>query len=173
MKYVPFIAFLNISDMLGSINAEHYYGKIKFRHDNQRSQIELTWPITAKEALYLNKKDGVRGYARYKTGDQSEKFYSPEQITKVAVKLFSKKYPNDFLINGDGCGFSAEALVYWPKEYNALATRINRLAATWKKVGGYGDWRGIGGDEKRASKIDATWYELLKPFFERKSIDSK
>ena len=167
-KYIPFIAFLDITDMIGSIGAEHYYGKIKFRHDNIREEIELTYPMSAKEALYLNKKCNCEGpYGRYRPGEESYKFYSPEDIKRIAIKLFSEKYPNDLLLLGDGCNLSAQYLLYWPKEYDDLAKQVNDLAKQWEDCGGYGDWRGKGGDDKKASEIDDKWYKLLKPFYAR------
>lgn len=101
---------LRITHFRFAIGGEHYYGKFRVRtkyeriirdgkaylssrsgagvarHPNDDHSIRR--PMTAKEALYLSKKDGNEGTWAYKRGELTTRFDDEQSIIKVAKKVF-------------------------------------------------------------------------------------
>jgi hypothetical protein len=153
-------AFLDITSFtyIGSIGAEHYYGKIIFT-DKSIERFDLQHPLTQKEAIHLNKKDGdIKIFHRYKRGELSDRFETENDVINYGIKLFKEKYSDYILILGNNCARSAVPLIYWPNKLNKLAVKINKLADKWEKIGGYE------GNDKLAGKIDNEWNNLLKNY---------
>lgn len=167
--------FLEITNMLYSMGAEHYYGKLKWgqyilnpdgksrSYDNH--EVDLKHPMSAKLAKYLNKKDSAY-FARYKAKDLTERFDSPLDVIKVGIEEFQKIPGENILVRGRLGTGSAVPLLAWPPWFEKEANRINALAKEWLEIDGYG----VGynnkrpGNPKRAEEIDNEWGELVKQF---------
>jgi hypothetical protein len=109
------IVKINITTFIGAIGAEHYYGSIEtlesdvdlfviaekhntYDFKSVKTDDRLLRKIDAKEAAYLNKKDGCT-FSRWEDGDKTEKFNSIEEMKEMVFEL----YPNcDVIFTQDG-----------------------------------------------------------------------
>lgn len=111
---------LDISHFRFAIGGEHYYGKFHVQGRYEREvkpdgsvslvsrggygverhpldRHEITRPMTAKEAIYLTKKDNGFGptLVRYKRGDPTTRFDTIDSVIERAVALFGEMFDED------------------------------------------------------------------------------
>lgn len=122
---------------IGSMGAEHWYGRLIGYEGNERKELELRRKLTdRKEVEYLNAKDGVSGLSAWKLGHETMRFPSREALVTYACKTWRKAFSRaDALIKGRVA--SCE-----PQE--PLAARdpdileiLKEFWETRKKLGGY------------------------------------
>jgi hypothetical protein len=160
----PFLAFLDITSYvdIGSIGAEHYYGKVKFPRELNIENIDIQHPLSAKEALYLNKKCGVTEYSRYRAGELSNKFETKDELIRFSAKWFKTNYPENLL-----CLDNCKHLIYWPKSLDSFAEKVNNVAneyekLTWLRKGYYF----VCSDENLEHKLSREWWGLMNEYYE-------
>lgn len=87
---------------LGSINAEHWYGKISCGDESGRKSHELKRKLTdKKEIAYLNEKDDTGKIFAWKVGQETNRFKSREDVEKEALRQWKKEFPgHDALVVG-------------------------------------------------------------------------
>ena len=93
------IVYLDLTTWIGtSFDAEHYYGCLQTNVYGQKD-VELEKPATAREAAYLNKKNGYR--VRYKKGALISNFETSEEIIQLAIRTYKQHFPEaTILIKG-------------------------------------------------------------------------
>jgi len=154
------IGHLEISSWtwIGSIGAEHFYGKIKI--DKPSETIELEHKMSAKMAKYLNKKDGTEDFCRYRQGETTNRFDTEDEVILFGLTYFKTRFPKGILIQGDHCIRSAMyPVIYVPEELQSWMDKVNKLVKEWNDIDGYD-----GGKGKRAEQIDREWYKMIKPY---------
>lgn len=100
------LVFLEVSDMIGSIGAEHYYGKLVWYEGRERHEQHVEHAMTQREAIYLNKKDTSRGSGMYKPGDMTRRFDTPADVIAAALQCWSflvKTVKPRLLVLGSNC----------------------------------------------------------------------
>lgn len=102
------IAFCKVTSFEG-FAGEHSYGRIHLKEtDGYSGSIELTYMLTEKQAIYLNKKGGRFVTMEYKKGDVSYRFDSDEEVYFAAEKFLKDNNlldQYDFLLEGDFGGY--------------------------------------------------------------------
>jgi len=161
------IAYLEITTWLGSIGAEHYYGKIVSEGEDD---VKLTYRLSKKQAKYLTGKDlGLLGESRYKRGQEVDRFES-EEAALSAAKDYWKEHLMDqgyVLIKGRSSYMSCQKLIAWPDQVEDLCTRINEVVSQFDSMGGYCDaYPKYQTDEQKAhdkkvDKVDDRFMKLL------------
>jgi len=151
------IVFLKVSSWKGiSIGAGHFYGVLidLVTHES----VELSYPLTQKEADCLNKKAGfltsetIRTVG-YKVGEASDRFPNEEQVITTAKKQFKKSFPTAaILILGDHALAEPQQVLVGPKEFK---NKINILAKQYDKL----DWDDVV-DRPMIEKIEEEWQKL-------------
>ena len=90
--------FLNITTFRDEdCSATHYYGQMReYGMEGGEIIFRVCYPLTAKQAAYINEKDGSTGksYA-YDEGDPSERFDDTASLKKAAVHMAQEKYGDD------------------------------------------------------------------------------
>lgn len=105
---------------IGSMGAEHYYAEAWYGcvigHHEQIKE-KMTYPMSAKTARYLNKKDDCGTFFRYKKGDTTERFDTEEEAQKRGIEFLIEKFGKDIVIvNGGSRYFDDETVIIYPKE---------------------------------------------------------
>jgi len=129
---------LDLLDWSASIGGEHYYATLKYDDkDGKYQTIELNNILTQKMATYLNKKESCSDddlSFRYKKGDESLKFNTPEEAVKVAVKKCKELGIKVDLILSGSCSASVSEALWGDK---AVVKRINELYQEANEIGWY------------------------------------
>ena len=114
----PIIFEVEVTSLIGAIDAEHYYVEARkinrnitscSSNDPPEKQYCLHWevehPMSAKEAKLLNKKDNEfysHQYDRNFKGDMTTRFTTREAAENVAIKFLIDKFGADIKIRGRG-----------------------------------------------------------------------
>jgi hypothetical protein len=118
---------------LGSINAEHWYGRLYCIDESGRKSHELNRKLTdQKEVAYLIGKDGFTGW---KVGDETNRFKTREDVEREAVRQWKKFPAYDALVVGN----TASADPQRPLDARKAAV-LKILKCFWKHAqatGGY------------------------------------
>lgn len=148
------LAVLTVSSYtsLGSINAEHWYGKIHCIDESERKSHELKRKFTdQKEVDYINEKDDVSELSAWKVGDETNRFKSREDVEAEAVRQWQSVFPDyDALV----VGLTAVADPQRPLAAKHPTT-LKILQCFWdaaQKTGGY---------EKNPKAMDAIFREYI------------
>jgi hypothetical protein len=149
------VAYLDVTCWAASAGGEHYTGAIKLDKGNGMATHEVEHPLTAKEALYLNKKDRT-SYCHHRPGELSPRYKTEEQLCRHAVKLFLSKYKG-ILIKGFYGRASATPIICCSRGLEKKMERLNELAMEWEHIGGYDE-----GYDDQASKIDDEWNKICR-----------
>lgn len=116
------IVCLNTLNWGASIGGEHITGDLCGEVDGKYKSIELLHPLTRKEVLYLNKKDGVGGY---KVGTLSKRFEDEAHIKGFAIKVWKEHFPKgEILLHGSSLLNPEEILVAPNESLKAQANEI-------------------------------------------------
>lgn len=160
MSKLPAIVRLEITSWVGvSVGAVHSYGRLTWQEGpDEREDLNLDHPMSAKQAAWYNKEMAEQGYGylKKKRGDLSNDFDSKADVIQAAKKKIAELYPdgNAWLILGTS--LSAQPILFWPPGLKKLADRSNALADEWEKIGGYE------GNASRAAEIDDEWNLIFK-----------
>jgi hypothetical protein len=158
------IGYLELTSFVwcGSLGANHYYGEIKYElgnHDDwmkNRHKIEVYRILSRKDALQLTKLDESWGrYGVHSPGDKSERFDTVEEVVRRGIEMWKNRFPLGVLIKGASATRSAQPIIYWPKELDKLAKKLNLLAEEWERIDGYE------GNYDRAKIIDDKFNKLF------------
>lgn len=119
---------------LGSINAEHWYGKISYWNGHEHRYFELKRKLTSKaEIEHLKGKDDFK---HYKPGDLTNRYGSAKLVRRAAIQQWKKQFPEcDALVEGSVglCDPMAPLDARDPKVLLRLKFFWNRA----EKIGGY------------------------------------
>lgn len=115
---------------------EHFYGEMIFHDEIEIDKIELTYNLSRKQALYLNKKEREEGWGTptHKPGDDCTRFNSEEDIQHAAIKYLDEnnlKEKIDFLFEGDGAGCPCYCI--WSKD-EKIKENLNKVFFDYDKV---------------------------------------
>ena len=152
------IGHLQISCWAG-FGGEHYCGTIKIDGDTTDNDWEVKHPMSAKEAKYLNKKDEISEWARYKPGTLTERFETRDELVSFAVKEFKAKYPDGILIRGSACSMSPHEIIYAPDKFKTRVIVMNKFAEEHSNL--YNNYGRIE-DDVRGDKLENDWNDLLE-----------
>lgn len=160
------LAYLEIHCWKG-FGGEHYWGVVTPK-DYTKDKWEVKHPMSAKEAKYLNQKDGTLLFSsKHKPGDLTERFETREELVDSTTKQFSKMYPDGVLLRGSVCVASPLEILYSPAKFKS---RVNVLNKLWREFEGL--YQGLYGsqntmtDEEAGEEISKNWSSLLKSILE-------
>jgi hypothetical protein len=133
---------------IGSIGAEHYYGKLKRYVGGFDDIVEVSMPMTQDDADKLNRKDQCD---TYQAGDSTIRFDSEEAVVRRARQVWRKHFPKArVLFLGRSGVMQPQKVLVGPAAYkkavNAMWRRMERL-----------DWRD---NEDEMSKLCEAFYKL-------------
>jgi hypothetical protein len=138
------VAYLNLLFWGASLGGEHYY--VSLITKTPYRAIRLNQKLTQKMAKYLNQKDGFTDM--YKTGELTERFNSPKEAVKAALKECNRANCDvEIILSGDG-GWASVTECLWSKDKN-VQKRINKLYKEAEKIKFYSEI-----DDKRMEEID-------------------
>lgn len=86
------LVFLEITGCIG-IGAEHYYGRLRWCRGTARCEQHLTRSIDARDAAYLNRKDGAIKSGRFKPGDKTERFDLVQDVILSGIRCWKEAVP--------------------------------------------------------------------------------
>jgi len=113
--------------------AEHWYGMLKQRQNGHTRYREVSYVLTAKDAKRLNESDSTA--PPYKTGEQSERFFSRDAVIKAALECWQKHWPKaDILILGDLHILDPQEILAGPEP---LKSDINAIVERCHSTGYY------------------------------------
>jgi hypothetical protein len=152
-----------------SAGGEHYYATMKTmktmktnnaKNANIEERIELEKTLTAKEANYLNKKDGCDPeFYEYKAGDKTNRFSSIEDVTAEALKLCKEKFPDvKLILHGSYINGSVNQALHGNPQ---IVKKINELYEEADLLDFYS-----GKDDERMEKIDEEYAKIIKKIIE-------
>lgn len=148
------LAVLQVSSYteIGSIGAEHWYGKIHCVDESARKSHELKRKLAdQKEVDHLNEKDGTSEISAWKIGDEVNRFNSRKDVETEAIRQWKAAFPDyDALV----VGLTAVADPQRPLDAKHPTT-LKILQCFWdaaQKTGGY---------EKNPKAMDAIFQEYL------------
>lgn len=122
---------------LGSINAEHWYGKLHCSDESGRKSYELKRKISdQKEADHLNEKDEVSESSAWKVGSETNRYQTREDVEKDAVLKWKLEFPG---YDGLVVGLTASADPQRPLDARR-SVNLMILKCFWKhaqETGGY------------------------------------
>jgi hypothetical protein len=160
------IVTIHVTSFRGSIGGEHYYGRLdvqtkmtrvpdagggtklitrighgveRHAHDGH----ELKRRIGAKEAAYLNKKDGEDGFLRgggLRPGDETTRFNDVDSIVKAAIETFPTLFDGTDVLMFERKRYSDdyEVLVAPAEAMAAIGGPNNRrVREEWLMANGY------------------------------------
>ena len=141
--------FLEISTWAGiSLGAEHFYGKL--RNSSFDKTVELLRKLTTVECIHLNKKDNYLGL-RYREGELTERFESPDLIRTLAINTWKEHYPDGEILVEGSCIADPVRILIGP---NNIKKRGNELFELAESINWYDD-------EETMIKISNEWEELF------------
>ena len=137
---------------IGSIGAEHWYGKLHCIHESERRSHELKRKLTdQKEVDHLNQKDETSEISAWKIGDEVNRFKTRKDVEDEAVRQWEAAFPGyEALV----VGLTAVADPQRPLAAKHPTT-LKILQCFWdaaQKTGGY---------EKNPKAMDAIFQEYL------------
>jgi len=149
---------LDITDWGMSLGGEHYYAKMWYRDDGEWQSLELYTKLTAKDAKYLNEKDGEDLYTK---GDSSLRFNTINDAVKEALCQSQKLgIEVDLILSNFGSASVSEAL--WSKD-KKIAKRINELYTKAEKIGWYSSNRFPNKiQDEKMEAIDSEFHNILE-----------
>lgn len=134
--FLPRIAFCKVSSF-SERGAEHSYGRIYLEEKDEYDEgIELTFKLTEKQAIYLNKKNqcGLGELAwHYEKGQDSYQFDSDEEVHFAAKKYLADNNlldQYDFLLEGDFGSLPCHCI--WSRD-EAKQKVLNDIYDTYEK----------------------------------------
>ena len=149
------IAYLDLLWWGTSIGGEHYYATLRLK-DKGYTSIKLEQKLSKEMADYLNNKEGSPDFALYNEGELTERFNSPKEAVKAALKECKKiKYDIGILFRSCGCSGSVSE-VLWAKDKN-VAMRINKLYKEADKLNFYS-----GKNDQRMEEIDNEFNNIIR-----------
>jgi len=152
MKWWNKIVVLEIQSWTGiSVGAEHFYGKMHYgSYGEDEKKVDIEKPMTSSEAKYINEKDEhILFGSRYKKGDPTGRFNSPDEIRKIALKEWKKHFPKaQILTEGSHAVCDPQKVLDAPKTIKPVLDRLYEKA---KAIGGYE------GNEREMMKISDEW----------------
>jgi hypothetical protein len=133
------ILHLEITDLLFSMGATHYYGHIVFPSESKKENIELGYTMSKADATALNKKEKMyaAGYrATYHAGDRSTRYDTKEQVIASGIKYYDEKLRNKntiLVVGRSGVIEPKKVIGYHLKTplQIKLITEINKIAAEY------------------------------------------
>ena len=130
--------------------ASHYYGALEWKEDEKRMREEVSYPISASEALERNKDDGddycpVLGY---RAGDLTQRFSDRGHPIERAVAYVRERMPDAVLLEGRVGDYDPRPILYGPEE---VMQEGNALVAEAETAGW---WEG---DEVRMRDVSRRW----------------
>jgi len=137
---------------IGSIGAEHWYGKLHCIDESGRKSLELKRKLADKKEIdHLNEKDETSDISAWKAGDETNRFQSRKDVEDEAVRQWEGAFPDyDALV----VGLTAVADPQRPLAAKHPTT-LKILQCFWdaaQKTGGY---------EKNPKAMDAIFQEYL------------
>lgn len=145
----PVFCWLEITSFGAALGAEHFYGHL--RMEDLRYQ-EIRYKLSAKQAKALNRKDG---YAVYKPGDLSDRYWSKIELIADALKQWRDAFPEAEVLIRGSCGTaSIQPWLAVKPGLEKMLEAVMRLYERYEKVGGYD------GDEEAADAIDKRYWAL-------------
>lgn len=132
------IAFCEIKSwtFVGSANAEHFYGKLFLNEGDCENDngIELTYKLTERQAIYLNKKNSAYN-SKLKPGDSNNQFDSENEVYQAAIKYLEsndllKNY--DFILSGNGSAYP-EYIIWAAKNYIKKMKSLNKIYSQYNE----------------------------------------
>lgn len=146
---------LEITNFHFSIGGEHYYGKLVGDVGDEYTHVKLEHALTAKQAAYLNKKDGATcSFGRVRKGDKTGRFDTKDAIRTAAKKVWKSAFPAGVvLIEGSRCSADPHPILVGPAD---LKQRVNEMC---EEAEAFGRWEG---DEGKMEMLCKEWGSLMK-----------
>jgi len=137
---------------LGSINAEHWYGKLHCIDESGRKSHELKRNlIDQKEVDHLNEKDETAEFSAFKIGSETNRFQTRKDVEDEAVRQWRDAFPGyDALV----VGMTAVADPQRPLAAKKLSI-LKTLQCFWSAA------QETGGYEKNPKAMDEVFREYL------------
>jgi hypothetical protein len=132
-----FLVYVDITCWSYSLGGEHFSARLVWTDaDGKYYSIELEHPLSSKEALALNKKDGSRGMSLlHRPGEMSYRFFSKEQLCSYAIKHYKEYSPDAIaLVKGSSAVADPQCILDGPK---AFKDAVNKLWLEHERIGGY------------------------------------
>lgn len=129
------IVILEILDWSVSIGGEHVTGTLHGEENGKYKTVKVKHPLSASEALYLNKKEECSSLSRHKPGESNSRFETEAELIKAAKKIWKIEFPKArALMKGSGCVADPQEVLVADKEFK---TKVNRMWKQMKSAGGY------------------------------------
>lgn len=158
------VIHLEISSFLGSLGAEHYYAKLRWKDRTSKeyktNEIEIRRKLGVKEAKYLNEKDSAYGSGIWRAGCMTERFNTPEHAIEFALKEFKKIPGENILIKSRHGVCSAAPIIAFPEWYAEKIQFLNGMAEEWRSMP-----RSLW-NSTHATELDEKWYKEITKDFE-------
>lgn len=155
------VGHLEVSTWQGiSIGAVHWYCKVIIEeNDKDFERVEMTRPLTAKEAATMNKEEQERGllFSSNKAGDLTEGFITEEDAIKTGVQYFGSKYKGILYDSGYASCSAWKKVILCQPEFAELVNKMNLLADKFQALNGY---ECVKKNKKLVEKIDNRWFRL-------------
>lgn len=145
------LVVLEVSSWVGSIGAEHYYGKLKM---DDRKDVKVQTKLTSKEALHLTKKDRRFGTDyRYRKGQLTTRFSDAEKVEEEAKRVWRKHFPkaHALVVGQDAVADPQRPLDGDPEILKKLKDYWDRFEATGRYEG----------DAKAAGKVSDEYWNWI------------
>jgi len=151
------------------VGGEHIGAWLIIHNGEQHERITLEYPLTQKQATYLNKNDNTLKTLRLK-GDMSTRFFTIEHVYASAKKTLVEQYPNIILLL-ESKGF----LLGWllPQKVVMAPTKkiTNKLSTILKKLTTLEydivDAHVTKEDEEKARLLDQQWEKEIAQLLPR------
>lgn len=148
------LVFLQVSSYtsLGSINAEHWYGKLHCSDESGIKSHELKRRITdQKEADHLNDKDDVSEFSSWKVGSETNRFQARKDVEVEVLRQWKAVFPgHDAVVVGNVACADPQR----PLDARKFAVLV-KLQNFWKRC------QDCGGYEKNPKTMEKIFREFI------------
>jgi len=136
------IAYLDVTDW-GPWGGEHFAGLLRWRVGKRSFRHQLTHPLSAAEAIQINKKDGS---ATYKPGSISMRYSTEDDLIADAIAFCVEHKAIGLLLHGDEIYLDPQPVLYC--DDSNLKRVLQSLVEKYKR--------------KPHAKIEKQWKQALQ-----------
>lgn len=155
---------MRISSYEGLVPGAHHThaSLIDYDADRPKPEVDLEWPLTAKQAIEVNKRERALGLASkdyYKPGDTQRAFWSEADVKATALKVWKEHFPEGrLLLYGDNPLYPVPVL--WCDDHKVWGI-MRALHTETVECGGYE------GDEEKMERIQKAWDSVMGRYRKR------
>lgn len=169
-----FVVFCHVTSWIGSIGAQHYYGRMIFEPNDVRE--ELTYKLDRRAAVEHNK--GLHRYGRpaheyVKQGERTTNFLDTDQLRAAAIACFKAGKMRDrwdeknlsfngaiFLIEGDHGICQPQEILACAPGFESKTEQMNKLFT--EGDGWYWERERNHDKNKGLDALNSQWYQVMQ-----------